>query len=551
VNYSNPCFVDAQQTRLEKNYEVFQNLVAKSSAYLSRGQYQPAAVFAELAAYHATWKHNGLFASYELEEILRSLGKQAVQSETSSSVRNGTELSRVLHVTSMVSGLAGLQHLLQRWIANDGSRCHSVAVSQPSSSSVPEKLKSVVTASGGTIELVGDARQGILARAQRIRRLATESDLIVLHLQTEDAAPIIGLSQKTGLPPVALVNHADHAFWIGASIVDLIVNLRNSGLVLCRGRRGIDPGRLVLLPTPLCPVVRTHSREDAKSRLGLPIDSVVLLSVARAPKYTPKDEVNFPLTHMPVLQKYQKCFLLVVGPEHSDDWERANQKTGGRIKAFGARDDVVLFFQAADIYVDAFPMVSVTSLLEAGSFGLPLVSRCPYGTRSVIWCADAPGLDQHLIRCRNIEDYREKLCRLVEDAEFRIELGRNTQEEITRIHVGKNWSESLEALYARVKMTSNKPAVCFPRSQRNASEPDLLIPELLSHGEELVEVLYRYREVLPIDWPMIRFLLPRPTVLARILLALLITRLPFKRRIKQIVLRFSEYFSAGSSHKVL
>lgn len=547
MNYSNPYVVDAQQTRLEKNYEAFQSLVAKSSGYLSRGQYQHSAVFAEIAAYHATWKHNGLFASYELEEILRSLAKQAVQPAKPSSLRNGSNCSRVLHITSMVSGLAGLQHLLQRWIGNDGSRCHSVAVSQPSWSPVPEKLKGVVTASGGTIELVGDTCLGILARAQRIRTLATESDLIVLHLQTEDVAPIIALSQTTGIPPVALVNHADHAFWIGASFVDLIANLRDSGLVLCRDRRGIDPERLVLLPTPLDPIVRTLSREDAKRRLGLPINSVVLLSVARAPKYTSKDGLNFALTHVPVLQKYQESFLLVVGPEHSDDWERANEKTGGRIKAFGTRADVALFFQAADIYVDAFPMVSVTSLLEAGSFGLPLVSRCPHSKRSVIWCADSPGLE-HMIRCRNIDDYRDKLCCLVQDAKLRIELGRNTQELITRIHGGEKWIESLEMFYARAKMISKQPAVSFPRSQRNISEPDLLMPQLLSDGKELVDVFFRYREVLPIDWSMVTFLLLRPKVLARILLARLVTRLPFERRIKQMALRFAQYVS-GISHK--
>jgi len=121
----------------------------------------------------------------------------------------------------MVVGLAGLQHMLPRWIEHDASRCHSVAVSQPSFGPVPEKLKRVVTASGGNIEFVGNTYEGAIARAQRIQSLATKADLIVLHLQTEDVAPIIGLSQKTGIPPVVLVNHADHAFWIGATDLDI------------------------------------------------------------------------------------------------------------------------------------------------------------------------------------------------------------------------------------------------------------------------------------------------------------------------------------------
>jgi len=538
MNYLNPSFIEVQQARLEENNAVFQSLVAKSRTYLRRGQYQHSAVFAEIAANHATWHHNGLFVSYELEEILWLIAKQAIKPENSTSVRNTSNVNKVLHIASMVSGLAGLQHLLRRWIEHDGSRCHSVAVSQPSWDPVPERLKSVLTASGGSIEFVGNTYKGTLARAQRIRKLATEADLIVLHLQTEDVAPIIGLSQKKGIPPVVLINHADHAFWIGATAIDLVVNLRSSGLALCRERRDIDPERLVLLPTPLDLPVRTLSREEAKSHLGLPINAVVLLSVARASKYVPKGRVSFPLIHVPVLQKYQECFLIVVGPEHhSEDWKYASQETGGRIKAFGLRSDTALFYQAADIYVDSFPMVSITSLLEAGSFALPLVSLCPYSAKSAIWCADAPGFDQHLIHCQTIDDYRDKLCCLIEDTRFRIELGRSTQEKIARIHVGENWIESLEAFYASVKTVSREPNVSFPLSQRNISEPDLLMPELLSDGKGLEHIFYNYRKVLPLDCCNLRLMLKllrlRLRQLVLDLLAPVTTVLPFKRPIKK------------------
>jgi hypothetical protein len=520
--------VKNQQARLEQNYTTFQRLVSKSKAYLSRGQYNYSAVLAEIAAYHATWKHNGLFASYELEEILQSLAQKTIQVENTSPVKNPSDIRRVLHIASMVSGQAGLQHLLRRWIELDASRCHSVAVSQPSTGSVPEKLESVVAAAGGSIELVGNNYEGIIERAQRIRYLATEADLVVLHLQTEDVAPIIGLSQKIGLPPVVLINHADHCFWVGATVIDLVINLRNSGLALCKERRGINPERLTLLPTPLEPINRTISRQEAKASLGLPMNAVLILSVARGPKYRPWDEINFPLVHVPLLQKHQECFLYVLGPEHSQDWEYASQQTGGRIKAFGTRSDAFLFFQSADIYVDAFPMVSITSLLEGGGFALPLVSCRLYPAKPEVWCADAPGIDKYLLRCQDIDDYRNKLCCLVEDMEFRAEVGKNTQEEINRIHIGEAWLKSLETVYAHAKMISREP-VADAQSQRDISELDLLMPNLMNDNKTIEEVMFdQYRHLLPPTWLHFR-------VRTKLFLVSLIKTLGLKKPIKKAI----------------
>ncbi|MBD2501910.1 glycosyltransferase [Anabaena azotica] len=522
-----PSSVGSQNACLEENYQVFQSLIAKSKTYLLKGQYHYSAALAEIAAYYATWKHNGLFSSYELEEILHLLAKQTIQIENPP-VKNTSDVKRVLHITSMVAGQAGLQHLLQRWIENDSSRCHSVAVSQPSISPVPEKLQSLVAASRGSIELVGNNYKRILERAQRLRKLATEADLIILHLQTEDVAPIIGLSQKTGMPPILLVNHADHCFWIGVTVVDLIVNLRTSGLILCQERRGIEPERLVLLPTPLTPVKRTLSQPEAKRRLGLSEDAVLLVSIARAPKYRPWNNINFPLDHVPLLQQHPNCFLFVVGPEHDKNWEYASQQTGGRIKAFGIRSDVSLFFQSADIYVDAFPMVSITSLLEAGSYGIPLVSYSLFSAKQAVWRADAPGIDQYLIRCQNINEYRNKLSLLVENAELRSKLGWNIQEDITRLHIGESWLESVDTLYERAKTISRKSDTFFFSSQRNISELDLVTPQILKDYRTIERLFYDYRHLLPRNWLHLR-------VRLRIWMIVVLQKLGLKQQIQNLL----------------
>lgn len=516
--------------RLDANHAVFERLLGRSLACLDHGLHERSAVFAEIAAHHATWRHTGVFASPPLEAVLAALAERGVPRAPSrvgparASAAASCVLPRVLHVASMVSGLAGLQQLVRRWIEIDASRCHSVAVSQWSAEPPPARLEQVVRRSGGRIEQIGNQCPDLLTRAERIRTLADDADLVVLHLQTEDAVPFLALAGSAQRPPVVLVNHADHAFWLGASLVDGVVNLRSSGLHLCHERRGVALERLFLLPTPLDAIERSLSREEAKDRLGLPRDAVVLLSVARAPKYVPNDALAFPIAHLDLLQRNPSCRLLAVGPPHDASWRIVSEASGGRARAYGPRADTALFFQAADVYLDAYPMPSVTSLLEAGRYGTPLVTRCAPSGLAAVWGADAPGLDRCLVRAPVLADYTAALTRLVTDPAWREALGTATEREIRRCHVGSNWAAVLERLYAAIAELEARRPYAPPPVQRARSELDLITPNLLHHGVALEQMLYRHKAALGFDPFVAGRLSRRPGLLLRAVASRVVAR---------------------------
>jgi hypothetical protein len=293
------------------------------------------------------------------------------------------------------------------------------------------------------------------------------------------------------------VVQADHQFWIGKGISDLFVHLREAGASLSETRRGIERDRMAILPIPLEPVTRTVSRAEAKAELGISHDTVVLLSIARAVKYTPVAGPSFPEVAESILEKHQNAVLVAVGPSNTGEWLEASRRTQGRVRALGQRSDTALFYQAADIYLDSFPFTSNTSLLEAGGFGIPLVSYFPYSHDSDVIGPGSPGLSGTLIRATTLEAYRGSVSRAIEDEVFRLRTGERTKEHIRHHHGSDGWHHHLETVYRAIGQSATRVAVPGRRIGNRSEEVDVLLNRLYAGHAALGWVIGWYARRLP------------------------------------------------------
>ncbi|WP_392479069.1 glycosyltransferase family 4 protein [Nostoc sp. C110] len=478
---------------IQNNFEVFRSLLDKTKNFVERGKYNEAVVYGQSAALYAFLQHCGLFCSPELEQLFLALGQKTIQTGFYSRNRISLpgKVNNILHVATSIYSIGGHSRMIWRWIQQDDQRSHSLVLTQQPSVLVPKIMKDAVLKSHGKIyslnETIGDA----ISWANRLHQIAFSADIVVLHIMPGDVIPIIAFSNKEQSPPIIFVNHADHGMWLGASISDVVANLRFSGMRLSQERRGIAPERNKLLPIILNLNRRTLTRIEAKRKLGIDENSVLLLSIARSPKYKTIDGISFADAHIPLLEKYQQAILIVIGANQSEDWSKAIQHCNGRIKIFPEREDTEVFYQAADIYVDSFPIVSNTSLLEAGSYGVPLVSRYPYSDVCGILGADTPGLDQHLIRVRDVEEYTAVLSQLVEDEKFRLSIGEQTKRKIVETHTGSNWQSFLEDVYFQATTLPRITLASEAITDRiMISELDALLPKILSYasGQDKINV---------------------------------------------------------------
>lgn len=433
---------------IEAQRQEFEALLDSAESLLLARRLPEAIAAAHLAAQHAGAWHPGLFVSLRLERLIARIGAAALP-HPDAAARCPVSTSggmRVLHIATRAASVGGGVRMMWRWISRDGVNRHSVALTRQTDA-IPRPLTEAVARSGGRISSVNRAIGGPVVWARRLQRLIEVADLIVLHAESVDIVPFLALAGLEHRPPVLMVDHSDHVFWIGSSFVDLVINTRRSGQQLAISRRHVAPDRTVLMPLCLEPPADRAPRAEAKRILGLPATSVVALCIARQVKFRPVGERNFPDALAPVLTRNPDLHLIAIGPGDSVDWSLVEGQAPGRVIRFPERPDTRTFLDAADIYIDSFPFPSITSLFEAGLSGLPLVTRFLFPDGCEVIGADSVGLDGLLVRAASEAGFAAEIERLVRDPDLRRDLGSRTEAGIRAVNIGANWDTALAELY--------------------------------------------------------------------------------------------------------
>lgn len=488
-----------------RNFARFRALTDQASSELHHGRLHEAAAIAEVAASYAATNHCGIFSSPRLESILEIIGEQLPPTENRRFTRRGpcSGPSKILHVATVVLPIGGHSRMLWRWIEEDSGRTHSVALTRQVGNPIPQPIRAAVSRSSGTIYRINEVRGSLLHWASRLRAIAADADMVILHVHPHDVIPSIAFSNLQPRPPVIFVDHADHVFWLGCRTSDVVVSLREAGMNLSLARRGVGRRRSALLPIPLKRIHRHMHRAEAKKRLGLADFNIVLLCVARSLKFGAKDGISFAHAHVPVLMRHPEAALVVVGAGGEKEWCDASGQVNGRILTVSETEDTQLYYQAADVYVDSFPFVSNTSLLEAGSYGLPLVSRCHAVPGGDIFDAGAPGLTDCLVRAADMNEYTNLLSRIIGDEAFRLSLGDKTSASISSMHAGAGWTAALERVYRFSREVPEVETPCTLCEEHPSTDQlDVLTLQTYGNQRRLEDIIRASLRIMP---PSLRF----------------------------------------------
>ena len=431
---------------LDGHAAVFERLVDDSPSVDRQPLDAELSVFwAQVAAEYAWRNHPGSFASDVLERRVAALAPPVSPEQRAP----GGVPEHVLHVLTTAYPIGGHTRLAWRWIEADAERTSSVVLTRQGRHPVPAELRAAASGAGGTVRELG-AQRCALAQAEALRERMADADVVVLHVHPYDALPIIALAGWAGRPPTILVNHADHVFWLGVSVADVVVCVRGSGSRLAQERRGVASEAIALLPIPIAMPGAPAGRDATRAGLGATDRTVIALSVASAYKFAARDGLDFVATAGRLLDRLPELMVLAAGPAPTGSWAAAATATGGRLRALGVRREIEPLYAAADVYLDSFPFASLTSLLEAASHGLPLVALKSFAADTDVLRGDGPGLDETVLATDAVEEYEAIVEALVRDPAYRTEVGRRTREAIGSWS-GEGWPDRLASTYRHAR----------------------------------------------------------------------------------------------------
>jgi hypothetical protein len=438
---------DPVDRRRKFHRSLFDWCLDRADLSLQAGNDSAAAKWLHVAARSADTLGCGQLISPRLEETALALAMRL--GELPGRFPLGAKPLRWLHVMSIGYAVGGHTTMLRRWIVSDDSDDeHHLALTFMDKLALPE-LSEAVEQSGGKVTLLG-GDPSLLERARKLRDLAwRNADRVVLHSHMWDVVPTIAFGVAGG-PPVLLVNHADHTFWVGAAITDLVVNLRRAGEELTIRNRGLDRSFLFRIPLaePSDPLRSGHDRAAIRERLNIHPSAVVFLTIGSAYKYLAVGDLDFVSMAKTLLTRLPEAYLVAVGPSAQDaDWKAALRTFAPRLIPVGEQRPATSYHAAADIYLEGFPFDSHTALLEAAVSGLPVV-RIP--------ATAVPPFSGHhfplsaVPQPANVEGYLRYAISLSHSSEMRRAAAAALHDAVVGLQCGTAWRARLGELKSAV-----------------------------------------------------------------------------------------------------
>jgi hypothetical protein len=455
--------------QLIQNKKLFEKAVSRAQIALKNGKLNSTIAWAQIGADFALYKHPGFYTSMTLESILLEVANRLHEQRETRDIdqkvffkHTDTNKKHVLHVMTAGFGSGGHTRLVSAWIKNTCVIAVNSVVTTVQQGPLPVDLASSIAASGGEYQSLAAFSSNPLTRSFLLRQLSRNwADVVVLHIHPSDAIPIVAFGVAEG-PPVIILNHADHAFWLGASIADVVADLRPSGHKITLDRRGIKNSKI--LPIPILKPIPPSNCEVIRKQLNIKNDKIVLLTVGDQFKYTSFGGYDFVSVVESILRRNPNVVLFAVGPRQNRRWTGASARVDGRIKIIGAIDwsKLQAFYAIADIYVEGFPVGGLTAMLEAGVRGIPIIGVCT-PEAPVLNGSDDIAIKSFNLHTPSIERFTSALESMIVQPSLRIQKIMQVKQSIERIHFQPGWNDFLDDLMKslpsqhipKIKVSSN------------------------------------------------------------------------------------------------
>ena len=248
---------------------------------------------------------------------------------------------------------------------------------------------------------------------------------IFLHLTPWDVVALMACHAVKGAM-IYQINLTDHAYWMGAKIINYNLEFRPYGYTVSLEKRGLKPEQLLALPYyPITPM-----SGEFEGFPNLPDNAIKVFTGGVLYKMLGKDDIFFRMMER-ILSIAPNVFILVAGfnPSRIFNKKVSKIKGGDRVLQIGVRHDIDAVFENCDIFLGTYPTAGALMPQYAAMHAKPIIAYRDLG--------DMESAIEELLYSQNefksftsldaMIDYAEKL---INDIDFRVDEGRKLQKNM-------------------------------------------------------------------------------------------------------------------------
>lgn len=423
---------------LENNKKYLAKRIKTAQALYKKGLHEDCVNYIEFTAAFAWLNFSGFYKLHSLEKILIAIGKTLEPFPNKIPKISRTEKS-ILHICTGVKKVGGHSALLFNWIRLDSVNKHTlIATAQD-----PKDVEDVALSYNekNDANLIALKNQPKLQKALELKHYIANGDYdyIILHTNPNDAIPLLALSDENIKTPVLLLNHADHTFWLGAAITDILIQIRESNISLDKQRRNIDDQSVLPIPLKSPDFIKNYDEDNDKNPVNI-------LSTGSLYKYTPNENYNFYKEILAIAEKHLNVKINIVGVDKNS--ALAKQYQHSRIEYLGVLNPEELneVENRMDIFIEGFPLPSFTALLQVAQKKIPFVLH--YDPLSSLKLFN-DNKNNGIIYPENKQEWRDLVSNLIEDFSFRKETAEKQYDLVEKLYSENAWKGLLHQIYQK------------------------------------------------------------------------------------------------------
>ncbi|HEV7684846.1 MAG TPA: glycosyltransferase [Pyrinomonadaceae bacterium] len=197
---------------------------------------------------------------------------------------------------------------------------------------------------------------------------------VILNIDPNDAVALVACLAYRRASGAQLIgyDHADTFFWLGASLLDRVIEFRPVGATVAHFKRGISREKISLVPLTSRD---RHSVDVTRASLNISPEATVSLTVAAYYKTKPDGHWDYAQTISRILEEHPNHHHLLVGHGSSADEAMLRERLlNERVHWLGKRTDVDALLRVSDFVIESFPLMGGTLRLDALRAGRPVVA---------------------------------------------------------------------------------------------------------------------------------------------------------------------------------